>query len=102
MTTFAFALLATDGAARRGRVATAHGTIETPAFMPVGTAATVKAMLPESVAATGAEILLGTGQPFAAREAGERALALLPDGASPDEIKRLLARIDQALATPAK
>jgi len=59
MTEFAFTLLATDGAARRGRIATAHGTIETPAFMPVGTAATVKAMLPDSVAATGAEILLG-------------------------------------------
>jgi queuine tRNA-ribosyltransferase len=59
MTAFAFDLLANDGAARRGRIATAHGTIETPAFMPVGTAATVKAMLPDSVAATGAEILLG-------------------------------------------
>jgi queuine tRNA-ribosyltransferase len=59
MTAFAFTLLAADGAARRGRIATAHGTIETPAFMPVGTAATVKAMLPDSVAATGAEVLLG-------------------------------------------
>jgi queuine tRNA-ribosyltransferase len=59
MTAFAFTLLAADGAARRGRITSAHGTIETPAFMPVGTAATVKAMLPDSVAATGAEVLLG-------------------------------------------
>jgi queuine tRNA-ribosyltransferase len=54
-----FDLIATDGAARRGRLATAHGSVETPAFMPVGTAATVKAMTPEAVAATGAQILLG-------------------------------------------
>lgn len=53
-----FDLLATDGAARRGRLHTAHGTVETPAFMPVGTAAAVKAMTPEMVAATGAEIIL--------------------------------------------
>jgi queuine tRNA-ribosyltransferase len=53
-----FDLLARDGRARRGRLTTAHGTIETPAFMPVGTAATVKAMTPEDVRATGAEILL--------------------------------------------
>ncbi|MEJ0062435.1 MAG: tRNA guanosine(34) transglycosylase Tgt [Alphaproteobacteria bacterium] len=54
-----FTLLATDNHARRGRVTTAHGEIETPAFMPCGTAGTVKAMLPENVAATGAQILLG-------------------------------------------
>ena len=58
MTGFAFELLARDGAARRGRLATAWGSIETPAFMPVGTAATVKALTNEQVAATGAEILL--------------------------------------------
>ena len=45
-----FELLGADGAARRGRIGTAHGTVETPAFMPVGTAGTVKAMLPQSVA----------------------------------------------------
>ncbi len=44
----------TDGKARRGRIHTAHGVVNTPAFMPVGTAGTVKAMLPESVKATGA------------------------------------------------
>ena len=58
MSGFGFTLLARCGIARRGRMATPHGTIETPAFMPVGTAATVKAMRPEDVAATGAEIVL--------------------------------------------
>ena len=69
---FGFDLLAADGAARRGRIATAHGTIETPAFMPVGTAATVKAMQPESVAATGAEILLGNTYHLMLRPGAER------------------------------
>jgi queuine tRNA-ribosyltransferase len=69
---FAFERLAADGGARRGRIATAHGTIETPAFMPVGTAATVKAMQPESVAATGAEILLGNTYHLMLRPGAER------------------------------
>lgn len=56
---FGYHVHAADGAARRGRLATAHGTVETPAFMPVGTAATVKGMRPGDVRATGAEILLG-------------------------------------------
>ncbi|MBR2657486.1 MAG: tRNA-guanine transglycosylase, partial [Loktanella sp.] len=56
---FSFQLNATDGKARTGAISTPRGAIRTPAFMPVGTAATVKAMLPESVAATGADILLG-------------------------------------------
>ena len=47
------------GKSRLGRLTTKHGVVNTPAFMPVGTCATVKAMMPESVAATGAEILLG-------------------------------------------
>ena len=59
MTAFGFELIGTDGAARRGRITTAHGTVETPTFMPVGTAATVKAMTPDAVRATGAEIVLG-------------------------------------------
>ncbi|MEM1262198.1 MAG: tRNA guanosine(34) transglycosylase Tgt [Pseudomonadota bacterium] len=54
-----FELIATDGAARRGRVALARGSIETPAFMPVGTYGSVKAMFPEQVAELGAEIILG-------------------------------------------
>ena len=71
-----FTLLARDGAARRGRLATAHGTIETPAFMPVGTAATVKAMTPEGVAASGARILLGNTYHLMLRPGAERIAAL--------------------------
>jgi queuine tRNA-ribosyltransferase len=71
-----FTLLGTDGAARRGRLATAHGTIETPVFMPVGTAATVKAMRPEEVAATGAEIILGNTYHLMLRPGAERVAAL--------------------------
>jgi len=54
-----FECLAGDGAARRGRLTFNRGTVETPAFMPVGTCGTVKGMTPEEVRATGAEILLG-------------------------------------------
>ena len=54
-----FNLLASDGAARRGRIAFARGTIETPAFMPVGTYGSVKAMTPQSLRDIGAEIILG-------------------------------------------
>lgn len=68
----AFRLLATDGAARRGRLRTAHGSVETPAFMPVGTAATVKAMLPEMVAGTGAEIILANTYHLMLRPGAER------------------------------
>ena len=69
---FGFDLLGTDGTARRGRVTTAHGTIETPAFMPVGTAGTVKGMTPEAVAGTGAEILLGNTYHLMLRPTAER------------------------------
>jgi len=72
MTGLRFDLLATDGAARRGRLQTAHGTVETPAFMPVGTAATVKAMTPEAVAATGAQIILGNTYHLMLRPGAER------------------------------
>ncbi|MEA2755568.1 MAG: queuine tRNA-ribosyltransferase [Aliidongia sp.] len=72
MSEFGFTLIARDGAARRGRVTTAHGTIETPAFMPVGTAGTVKGMLPEAVAQTGAEILLGNTYHLMLRPGAER------------------------------
>ncbi len=54
-----FECIATDGAARRGRVHARHGSIETPAFMPVGTYGTVKAMTPEELTGLGAEIILG-------------------------------------------
>jgi queuine tRNA-ribosyltransferase len=73
---FAFALLARDGAALRGRIATAHGSIETPAFMPVGTAATVKAMTPEAVAETGAEIVLANTYHLMLRPGAERVARL--------------------------
>jgi queuine tRNA-ribosyltransferase len=70
--TLGYELITTDGAARRGRLTTAHGSIETPAFMPVGTAATVKCMMPESVKATGAEILLGNTYHLMLRPGAER------------------------------
>ena len=54
-----FSIVARDGAARRGRLATAHGEVETPAFMPVGTYGTVKAMTPEELTGIGAQIILG-------------------------------------------
>ncbi len=54
-----FDLLTTDGAARRGRMTLAHGQVDTPAFMPVGTYGTVKAMTPQALAETGAQICLG-------------------------------------------
>ena len=59
MSGFRFERLGTDGAARRGRLHFDRGTVETPAFMPVGTYGTVKAMTPDEVAGTGAEIILG-------------------------------------------
>jgi len=67
-----FTVDATDGAARRGRLTTAHGVVDTPAFMPVGTAATVKGMLPSSVKATGAGILLGNTYHLMLRPGAER------------------------------
>ncbi len=69
---FSFTLSATDGAARTGVIDTPRGQIRTPAFMPVGTAATVKAMLPESVRATGADILLGNTYHLMLRPGAER------------------------------
>ena len=67
-----FTLLAKDGAARTGVISTPRGDIRTPAFMPVGTAATVKAMMPESVRATGADILLGNTYHLMLRPGAER------------------------------
>ena len=58
MTAFAFDLATTDGAARAGVLHTAHGDVSTPAFMPVGTAATVKGLAPKDIAATGARMIL--------------------------------------------
>jgi queuine tRNA-ribosyltransferase len=72
MTVFRFETLSSDGAARRGRLHTAHGTAETPAFMPVGTAATVKAMTPDAVRATCAEIVLANTYHLMLRPGAER------------------------------
>ena len=69
---FSFSLNHTDGRARTGVIHTTRGDIRTPAFMPVGTAATVKAMMPESVAATGADILLGNTYHLMLRPTAER------------------------------
>ena len=69
---FGYKVAATDGRARRGVVSTPRGAIQTPAFMPVGTAATVKGMLPESVKATGADILLGNTYHLMLRPGAER------------------------------
>src|SRR5437763_12518701 len=71
-----FEVLARDGAARRGWLTTAHGAVETPVFMPVGTAGTVKAMTPEGVAATGARIVLGNTYHLMLRPGAERIAAL--------------------------
>ncbi|MEP4198251.1 MAG: tRNA guanosine(34) transglycosylase Tgt [Aliishimia sp.] len=72
MTRFSFDLKATDGAARTGVISTPRGEIRTPAFMPVGTAATVKAMMPGSVRETGADILLGNTYHLMLRPTAER------------------------------
>src|SRR5262245_65125342 len=57
--TASFTLLATDGAARRGRHSTPHGEVETPTFMPVGTQGTVKSLTPADLHEVGAQIVLG-------------------------------------------
>ena len=72
MTRFAFTIHATDGAARTGALQMLRGTIRTPAFMPVGTAATVKAMKPQDVRASGADIILGNTYHLMLRPTAER------------------------------
>jgi len=73
---FAFTIDATDGKARTGRIAMRRGEIRTPAFMPVGTAASVKAMKPEAVRATGADIILGNTYHLMLRPGAERVARL--------------------------
>ena len=73
---FAFAIHARDGRARTGTIAMRRGEIRTPAFMPVGTAATVKAMKPETVRATGADIILGNTYHLMLRPGAERVARL--------------------------
>jgi queuine tRNA-ribosyltransferase len=69
---FSFTVEARDGCARTGAITTLRGVIRTPAFMPVGTGATVKAMFPEDVAATGADIILGNTYHLMLRPGAER------------------------------
>ncbi|WP_183935135.1 tRNA guanosine(34) transglycosylase Tgt [Sphingomonas sp. BK481] len=73
---FDFTISATDGAARTGQIAMQRGVIRTPAFMPVGTAATVKAMKPDDVAAAGADIILGNTYHLMLRPGAERVARL--------------------------
>ena len=73
---FQFSISATDGKARTGVIAMHRGEIRTPAFMPVGTAATVKAMKPEAVRATGADVLLGNTYHLMLRPGAERVARL--------------------------
>jgi queuine tRNA-ribosyltransferase len=73
---FSFRLLATDGAARRGEITTSHGRVQTPAFMPVGTQATVKGVTPEEVRETGADIVLANTYHLMLRPGAERIAAL--------------------------
>jgi queuine tRNA-ribosyltransferase len=69
---YAFTVSRTDGAARLGEITTAHGRIRTPAFMPVGTAATVKAVYVEQLEAAGADVILGNTYHLMLRPGAER------------------------------
>ena len=73
---FGFKLFASDGAARTGEVATAHGVVRTPAFMPVGTQGTVKGVHPGAVRGSGADIILGNTYHLMLRPGAERIAAL--------------------------
>ncbi|OKL43444.1 tRNA guanosine(34) transglycosylase Tgt [Pseudovibrio exalbescens] len=73
---FSFKLLKTDGAARRGEITTPHGVVRTPAFMPVGTQATVKAMYPQQVRDLGADVILGNTYHLMLRPTAERVAKL--------------------------
>src|SRR5439155_16240124 len=69
--TIQFSLLSTHGSARRGRLVTPHGTVETPVFMPVGTQGTVKGLTPDQVEGAGAQIILGNTYHLALRPGDE-------------------------------
>src|SRR6202142_1265266 len=72
VSSFTYQTVATNGAARAGVISTAHGEIETPVFMPVGTTGTVKAMTADSIRATGASIVLGNTYHLMLRPGAER------------------------------
>ncbi|MBL6785509.1 MAG: tRNA guanosine(34) transglycosylase Tgt, partial [Rickettsiales bacterium] len=76
MVNFGFELLKTSNRARLGKITTAHGEINTPAFMPVGTCASVKGMLPEQILDTGSEIILGNTYHLMLRPTAERVAKL--------------------------
>jgi queuine tRNA-ribosyltransferase len=76
VTRFSFTIAATDGAARAGAIAMQRGTIRTPAFMPVGTAGTVKAVKPDDVRASGTDIILGNTYHLMLRPGAERVAKL--------------------------
>ena len=73
---FSFRLIATDGAARNGEMATPHGVVRTPAFMPVGTQAAIKGVHHDDVRASGADIILGNTYHLVLRPGAERVAAL--------------------------
>ena len=72
MNKFKFQLIASNNKARTGFIETAHGTIRTPAFMPVGTRAAVKAIFPESVKTTGSDVILGNTYHLMLKPGAER------------------------------
>ena len=72
MTIFSYSVTSTDGLARLGQIQTAHGLIDTPAFMPVGTAGTIKAMMPDAVAKTGSQVVLGNTYHLMLRPGADR------------------------------
>ena len=73
---FAFRLIASDGVARSGEMTTAHGTVRTPAFMPVGTQAAVKGVHHDDVRAAGADVVLANTYHLMLRPSAERVAAL--------------------------
>jgi queuine tRNA-ribosyltransferase len=73
---FSYRLIATDGAARQGEIVTPHGRVATPAFMPVGTQATVKGLAPDAVRASGADIVLANTYHLMLRPGADRIAAL--------------------------
>ena len=86
--TFSYRLIKQDGAARCGEIATPRGIIRTPAFMPVGTVATVKALYPEQVKAAGADVILANTYHLMLRPGAERIARALVR-ADPDGLGRL-------------
>ena len=96
MTVLTFTLAATDGLARTGIIATPRGDIRTPAFMPVGTAGTVKGMKPGDVGALGADIILGNTYHLMLRPGAERLARLEEQGlATRTAVDRIERRLEE-------